>query len=160
MFNNICCWLRLSCCTGLSMTGLSKWSHDWPVKLWGLIEPTSSSAQCLCSGLKDHELLLNQRFSTWGTQAVCRTQKVHILVFYGLKIKQKALIQLKFFRPGGTIWVKFIFGDTCKAYNMIWGYASTKRLRTAVLNSVYQIDWSIINCFLIDQFCDLGSIIT
>ncbi len=45
-------------------------------------------------------------------------------------------LSLKFaiFLFGGTICVKFLFRGTQRGFNMIWGYASTKRLRTPALH--------------------------
>ncbi len=70
---------------------------------------------------------------TGGTQADCRkettfrsTGKEPILVFLSLKFA------ISLFR--GTICVKFLFRGTQRGFNMIWGYASTKRLRTPALH--------------------------
>jgi hypothetical protein len=96
---------------------------------------------------------LKQRFSTWGTRTPGGMPKVHwgyansFLKANNLKINPKepilrSFVYLKYtrnccffcnFLSRGTICIKFVFGGTHRGTTLIWGYASTKRLRTPAL---------------------------
>ena len=102
---------------------------------------------------------IHQKFSTWGTRTPGGTPKVHwgyassFLKANNLKINSKepilrSFMYLKYTRnsvsfaifcPGGTICIKFLFGDTHRGTTLIWGCASTKRLRTPELTKFYSI---------------------
>jgi hypothetical protein len=110
---------------------------------------------------------LEQRFSTWGTRTPGGTPKVHwgyassFLKANNLKINSKepilrSFMYLKYTRnsvsfaifcPGGTICIKFLFGGTHRGTTLIWGYASTNRLRTPGLEQCFSTFFSTRNPF-------------
>ncbi len=106
---------------------LKHFCWDWVGKL-NFEKPNHPCSECQNYGLiiLSKRDCLRQRFSTWGTRTPRGTWRLQ-----GVREEPTGVCKIQKTSPKWSLFgLNFLFGGTQRGTILIWGYASTKRLRT------------------------------